>query len=148
MSDARNPSAASPEPVERLIDELTRLPGIGRRSAERVAFHLLKASTEQALRLSEAEIRALPWIDGEARVTVTPGRFAPSVSVTLPVTLAVGWPCAMRGSVTATLRSRHKMGSLNLIPMCLLFCYEGVVVSLRRWGTKAGSMSTMDIRSL
>jgi recombination protein RecR len=54
MSDPTHQSAASPEPVERLIDELTRLPGIGRRSAERVAFHLLKASTEDAMRLSEA----------------------------------------------------------------------------------------------
>jgi len=28
-------------PVQRLIDELARLPGIGRRSAQRLAFHLL-----------------------------------------------------------------------------------------------------------
>ena len=34
-------SNANPEPVERLIDEFARLPGIGRRSAERMAFHVL-----------------------------------------------------------------------------------------------------------
>jgi len=45
---------AHPEPVERLIDELAKLPGIGRRSAERMTFHLLKATTEDALRLSQA----------------------------------------------------------------------------------------------
>ena len=39
------------EPVTRLIDELKRLPGIGQKSAQRVAFHLLKASAEEADRL-------------------------------------------------------------------------------------------------
>lgn len=39
------------EPVTRLIDELKRLPGIGQKSAQRVAFHLLKASAEEAERL-------------------------------------------------------------------------------------------------
>lgn len=46
--------SARPEPVDRLIDEFTKLPGIGRRSAERMAFHLLKATPEEALRLSTA----------------------------------------------------------------------------------------------
>ena len=54
MTQPDKTPAASPEPVERLIDELTRLPGIGRRSAERIAFHVLKATTEEAMRLSEA----------------------------------------------------------------------------------------------
>lgn len=36
------------------MTELTRLPGIGPRSAERVAFHLLRASREEALRLADA----------------------------------------------------------------------------------------------
>ena len=55
MSDQRKPSSnAHPEPVERLIDEFARLPGIGRRTAERMAFHILKAAPEEALRLSQA----------------------------------------------------------------------------------------------
>ena len=54
MADASRKPTSSPEPVERLIDELTKLPGIGRRGAERVAFHLLKATTEKAMRLSQA----------------------------------------------------------------------------------------------
>jgi recombination protein RecR len=49
------PSArGNPEPVERLIAALTRLPGIGRRSAERIAFHILKADRDEVLGLSEA----------------------------------------------------------------------------------------------
>ena len=47
-------SDAHPEPLERLISEFVRLPGIGRRSAERMAFHVLKASAEDVLRLSQA----------------------------------------------------------------------------------------------
>lgn len=43
-----------PEPVNRLIDELARLPGIGRRSAERLAFHILKSDPKPALALARA----------------------------------------------------------------------------------------------
>ena len=42
------------ETVERLIAELGKLPGIGPRSAERLAFHILKVSDEEALGLAEA----------------------------------------------------------------------------------------------
>ena len=31
-----------PEPLERLIQELSRLPGIGPKTAQRLAFHLLR----------------------------------------------------------------------------------------------------------
>ena len=41
-------------PVQELIDELGRLPGIGPKSAQRIAFHLLKLSPEDALRLATA----------------------------------------------------------------------------------------------
>jgi recombination protein RecR len=41
-------------PVSRLIAELSRLPGIGQRSAQRLAFHLLRASSEEAAALAEA----------------------------------------------------------------------------------------------
>ena len=41
-------------PLRALIDELGRLPGIGPKSAQRIAFHLLKVPIEDALRLSDA----------------------------------------------------------------------------------------------
>ncbi len=47
-------NSAYPEPVDRMIDELCKLPGVGRRSAERMAFHLLKAQREDAMKLSQA----------------------------------------------------------------------------------------------
>ncbi len=40
--------------VQRLMQELARLPGIGMRSAERIAFHLLKQSPEEAMKLAHA----------------------------------------------------------------------------------------------
>ena len=42
------------ETIERLMAELGKLPGIGARTAERLAFHILKASQEEALGLAEA----------------------------------------------------------------------------------------------
>lgn len=45
---------AYPPAVDALIAGLTALPGIGRRSAERLAFHLLKASEPEALALAKA----------------------------------------------------------------------------------------------
>jgi recombination protein RecR len=41
-------------PVQSLIDELGRLPGIGPKSAQRIAFHLLKVPTEDATRLAHS----------------------------------------------------------------------------------------------
>lgn len=46
-------SAYTP-PVQALIDELGRLPGIGPKSAQRIAFHLLKVPVEDATRLATA----------------------------------------------------------------------------------------------
>ena len=45
-------------PVQDLIDELGRMPGIGPKSAQRIAFHLLKLPSADALRLSQAIIEA------------------------------------------------------------------------------------------
>jgi recombination protein RecR len=41
-------------PVQRLIDELARLPGIGRKSAQRIAFHILNVEEADASRLADA----------------------------------------------------------------------------------------------
>jgi len=47
-------------PVNRLITELARLPGIGQRTAQRLAFHILSVSDEEALGLADAirEVKA------------------------------------------------------------------------------------------
>jgi recombination protein RecR len=49
-------------PVQVLIDELGRLPGIGPKSAQRIAFHLLKVGTDDVARLAHA------LTDAKARV--------------------------------------------------------------------------------
>ncbi|MGA3166536.1 MAG: recombination mediator RecR [Terriglobia bacterium] len=46
------------EPLARLIDELKRLPGIGQKSAQRIAFHLERSSREDAERLAAAILDA------------------------------------------------------------------------------------------
>jgi len=43
-----------PEPLTRLVEELQRLPGIGPKGAQRLAFHVLKAPRENAERLAAA----------------------------------------------------------------------------------------------
>jgi len=43
-----------PDPLLRLIEELQRLPGIGPKSAQRLAFHILKTPREQTDRLADA----------------------------------------------------------------------------------------------
>jgi recombination protein RecR len=45
-------------PIQQLIDELARLPGIGPKSAQRIAFHLLKATPQEARLLAEAIVEA------------------------------------------------------------------------------------------
>ena len=42
------------EPLARLIQEFKRLPGIGQKSAQRLAFHLLRTPREEAERLAQA----------------------------------------------------------------------------------------------
>lgn len=41
-------------PIQRLVTELSKLPGIGNRTAQRLAFHILRASEEDAMGLAEA----------------------------------------------------------------------------------------------
>jgi recombination protein RecR len=50
-------------PVQDLIDELGRLPGIGPKSAQRIAYHLLKLSRDDAARLAQS------IVDAKDRVT-------------------------------------------------------------------------------
>ncbi len=45
-------------PIQDLIDELARLPGIGPKSAQRVAFHLLKVPGQDVRRLADALVEA------------------------------------------------------------------------------------------
>lgn len=42
------------EPMDRLIEELKKLPGVGSKTAQRFAFHILRSSEEDAAALAEA----------------------------------------------------------------------------------------------
>ena len=52
-------SAFAP-PVQRLVTELSKLPGVGARTAQRLAFHILRTADEEALALADAitEVKA------------------------------------------------------------------------------------------
>lgn len=49
-----DPTTNDGRALQRLLDELGRLPGIGPKSAQRIAYHLLEADAEEARRLSDA----------------------------------------------------------------------------------------------
>lgn len=66
-------------PVQTLIDELGRLPGIGPKSAQRIAFHLLKVPNEDAARLAHA------ISDAKARVRFCERCFNVSEGVLCPI---------------------------------------------------------------
>lgn len=46
--------SAYPKSVQRLIEELSKLPGVGEKSAQRLAFHLIEASRDDVMGLAEA----------------------------------------------------------------------------------------------
>lgn len=71
-----------------LLDELGRLPGIGPKSAQRIAYHLLEADVEEARRLADAIL----MVKNEVH-------FAVGASITLPTTSA---PSARTCPVSAT----------------------------------------------
>lgn len=47
-----------PEPLERLIDEFTKLPGVGPKTAQRLAFHLLESPKQEVEFLAKAMVDA------------------------------------------------------------------------------------------
>ncbi len=48
------PATSAPEPIVRLVQEFTKLPGIGPKSAQRLAYHVLRAPEDDALALARA----------------------------------------------------------------------------------------------
>ena len=54
MGEFRVPSGGSATPIARLVDAFHRLPGIGPKSAQRLAYHVLRAPEEEARDLAEA----------------------------------------------------------------------------------------------
>ena len=79
------------EPVGRLIGELRKLPGIGAKTAQRLAFHVLSMPAEEVRKLSEALVTPRIRSDG-ARCAVTSPMWIHAG--TAPTPLAIGLPCA------------------------------------------------------
>lgn len=53
--------------IEGLITEFGRLPGVGRKTAQRLSYHLLKTSDEEARRLAEAILRVVEEVEACSR---------------------------------------------------------------------------------
>ncbi len=79
-------------PIQELIDELSRLPGVGPKSAQRLAFYLVKAPADEAKRLAASIVSAKEKIffcrecgnvaEGElCRICRDPGRDATVICV-------------------------------------------------------------------
>jgi recombination protein RecR len=79
-------------PIQDLVDELARLPGIGPKSAQRLAFYMVKAPAQDAMRLAEAIVAAKEKVrfcrecfsvsEGElCRICRDPGRDASVICV-------------------------------------------------------------------
>ena len=58
MANQRFQTSGHPygESVGRLIDQFATLPGIGKKSAERLAHHVLSSSPEEALAIADAKV--------------------------------------------------------------------------------------------
>ena len=80
-------------PVQALIDEFGRLPGIGPKSAQRIAFHLLKISEDDVARLAHA------ITDAKARVRFCERCFNVADDALCPICTDDGrdTPCAVCG---------------------------------------------------
>ena len=59
-------------PVQRVVDELSRLPGVGRKTAQRLAFHLLAVDEVDARRLAEAIVQLREQVRPCRRPSCTP----------------------------------------------------------------------------
>ena len=64
--------------ISKLIDELSRLPGIGAKSASRLAFHLIHMPKEEVKRLADTMVR------GKRKCTLLQRMLHPDGSGTLP----------------------------------------------------------------
>src|SRR6266704_306304 len=53
-------------PLERLIERLRKLPGVGAKSAQRLAFHILRGASEEAQALAASILEVNPNVEGEA----------------------------------------------------------------------------------
>lgn len=103
------------EPLENLVDQFARFPGIGRKGATRMAYEVMSMSNEQAMELAKAIERAKKiFIVAESVRIIRQGKSAKS---------------ALRPNVTAVLSVWWKVRGISSplsVPMnttdCTMFC--------------------------
>ena len=55
-----------PESINSLIDQLSKMPGVGRKSAQRIAFFILRRSKEDVDKLAEAILKVKAKVTGHS----------------------------------------------------------------------------------
>ena len=119
-------------PVERLIDELKHLPGIGQKTAQRLAFHLLRIPAEDALGLADAIIR-------DAKEKIRTCTTCHNITDSDPVPRRCG-PDAKQAARFAWWKSRH-----NILAIEKTRTYSGMYhvlggISIAAARTRAGTI--------
>jgi len=100
--------------LQALIDELGRLPGIGPKSAQRIAFHLLKVDEQDARRLADAVVAV------KEHVTLCPRCFnvAEAICATSAEIHAGTPPCCVWSRIPATSWLSRRPGFTAAITCC------------------------------
>ena len=81
-----------PKPLARLVGEFEKLPGIGPKSAQRLAFHIMRLPEEETRALAEALTTIKTSIGSAKSVTTIPkGRSATSVPTRAATMLVSVW---------------------------------------------------------
>ena len=96
-----------PAPLEKLVEQFARLPGVGSKSAQRLAFHVLNLPMEQAQAFADA------IVDAKRSVTLCP----------VCRNLTAGGLCPICSSPTrATLSPSSAAASITGVTMCCTAC--------------------------
>ena len=104
-----------PAPLEKLVEQFARLPGVGSKSAQRLAFHVLNLPMEQAQAFADA------IVDAKRSVTLCP------VCRRGDCALSARRPSATRGRsasspTRATLSPSSAAASITGVTMCCTAC--------------------------
>lgn len=110
--------------ITKLIEELSKLPGIGAKSAQRLAFHIINMPQEQVERLSSAMMDAKKNVRYcKECFTLTDQELCPSAAATSATTRPLWW-----WKIPETLRPMKKPGNTMASIMCCMapfpLCWE------------------------
>ncbi len=108
-----------PAPLEKLVEQFARLPGVGSKSAQRLAFHVLNLPMEQAQAFADA------IVDAKRSVTLCPVCQQPDGGGTVPYLRVARSGTRGRSASSptrATLSPSSAAASITGVTMCCTAC--------------------------